>query len=101
MDFISAYADAPPLSQSSGDMRGVKLVGVEEERDIRADDSECEVSTVDSFQGRDMDVVILSSVKNVDGGLVSSRRLSILITFAVHLSASFFLLCSPASMNMN
>ena len=48
-----------------------------------------------------MDVVILSSVKNVDGGLVSSRRLSILITFAVHLSASLFLLYSPASMNMN
>jgi hypothetical protein len=52
-------------------MTGVKRVIVGEESDLRVDDNDCEVSTVDSFLGRDMDVVILSTVKNVDGGLVS------------------------------
>ena len=52
-------------------MTGVKRVGLDEKRDFRVDDNECEVSTVDSIQGRDMDVVILSTVKNVDEGLVS------------------------------
>jgi hypothetical protein len=59
-------------------MTGVKSVGVGEERDVRVDDNECEVSTVDIFQGRNMDVVILSIAKNVDGGLVS--------TFAIYMS---------------
>ena len=49
----------------------MKHVTVDEKRDVRVDDNECEVSTVDSIQGRDMDVVILSTVKNVDEGLVS------------------------------
>jgi hypothetical protein len=52
-------------------MRGAKRVIVGEESDLRVDDNDCEVSTVDSFLGRDMEVVILSTVKNVDGGLVS------------------------------
>ena len=50
-------------------MTGVKRVGLDEKRDFRVDDNECEVSTVDSIQGRDMDVVILSAVKNVDEGV--------------------------------
>jgi hypothetical protein len=49
----------------------VKRVTVGEERDVRVRDNECEVSAVGSFQGRDMDVVILSAAKNVDEGLVS------------------------------
>ena len=65
-----SYTAAKPLSQSSRDVTGVKSVVVDEKRDFRVDDNECEVSTVDSFQGRDMDVVILSTVKNVDEGLV-------------------------------
>ena len=34
-------------------------------------ESECEVSTVDSFQGRDMDAVIFSTMKNIQEGSVS------------------------------
>jgi hypothetical protein len=41
------------LSQSSRVMTGVKRVIVGEERDVRVDENECEVSTVDTFQGRD------------------------------------------------
>ena len=34
--------------------------------------SECDVSTVDSFQGRDMDAIIFSTVKNLQGSAVSN-----------------------------
>ena len=37
---------------------------------------ECEVSTVDSFQGRDMDAVIFSTVKNIQGAAVRSDILA-------------------------
>ena len=68
---------AKPVSQPSGVMTGVRSVGEVEKREERVDNYECEVSTVDSFQGRDMDVVILSTVKNVDGGLVRCMLIDI------------------------
>ena len=61
----------PPLSADIVVDRSVGRV-VEMRWEERVDINECEVSTVDSFQGRDMDVVILSTVKNIDGELVRS-----------------------------
>lgn len=69
-DKIDNVSSAESSSYADRDMTGMKRVGVDEKREEKADSKECEVSTVDSFQGRDMDVVILSTVKNVDEGLV-------------------------------
>ena len=73
----SPYTAALPLSHMCRDVTGVKRVILGEERDERVGDNECEVSTVDSFQGRDMDVVILSTVKNVEEGLVRCMLIDI------------------------
>ena len=72
-DEINMAAE-PQVSPLSTDMVVDRSVGkgVEVRREERVDINECEVSTVDSFQGRDMDVVILSTVKNIDGELVRS-----------------------------
>jgi AAA domain len=47
-------------------------------------ETECEVSTVDSFQGRDMDAVIFSTVKNLQEGSVSGLHV---LTFSVDIAA--------------
>ena len=69
-------ADEPQAFPFSADMVVEKCVGrdVEVRKEEKVDFNECEVSTVDSFQGRDMDVVILSTVKNIVGELVRSMR---------------------------
>jgi AAA domain len=76
-DKIYNVSCAESGSYADRDMTGERSVGVEEKRDERVDNNECEVSTVDSFQGRDMDVVILSTVKNVDEGLVRCMLIDI------------------------
>lgn len=53
-----------------------RVQGRQEQRPVNVDTAapECDVSTVDSFQGRDMDAIIFSTVKNKQGGSVSGVR---------------------------
>jgi superfamily I DNA and/or RNA helicase len=71
----SSAMDVPSngVSQATGGQggRASRTALVESGRGCGESQSECEVSTVDSFQGRDMDAVIFSTMKNIQEGSVS------------------------------
>ena len=70
------FSDRVTNGADTGDVTGVRgrgtSTGGREGGVSSSSPDECEVSTVDSFQGRDMEAVIFSTVKNVQGASVRS-----------------------------
>ena len=87
LGIISPYRSQVEVIKQSLFTGEAQTANNDDDNDKDNDDAKCDVSTVDKFQGRDMDIVIFSFVRSNPEGSVGSllrdwRRINVAITRA-------------------